>query len=194
MDASIGLNLATVLMSVLALLVSALLAYRQIGLTVGANHLPVILDAFREIRSVEFQDSQKYIFERLTSEHGSARGYRDIDEPARSHLQAVGSFYDDLGKLVAHKIIDEGVIIGAYGDTIMALWKVIRPYVCRERELRGTRGYVYFEDLACRALSRSSVKVHQELGLRKWPYFSNNGSAALPESVVESQTYREDTQ
>lgn len=72
-DASIGLNLATVLMSALALLVSALLAYRQIGLTIGANHLPVVLDAFKEIRSVKFQDSQKYIFERLASEHDPAR-------------------------------------------------------------------------------------------------------------------------
>jgi hypothetical protein len=43
--------------------------------------------------------------------------------PARSYLRTVGSYHDHLGKLVAHKIIDEAIIIDAYGDTATALWR-----------------------------------------------------------------------
>lgn len=50
-NATIVLNVATLAISITALVISILLTLRQLRLTRGGNHLPVVLNAFKETRS-----------------------------------------------------------------------------------------------------------------------------------------------
>lgn len=57
--------------------------------------------------------------------------FRETRQPDR----LVSLFYDDVGKLVAHGVVDERLIIGSYGPNIVNMWEVLAPYFYREREL-----------------------------------------------------------
>ncbi|MFI7413634.1 hypothetical protein ACIBU0_33760 [Streptomyces sp. NPDC049627] len=85
------------------------------------------------------------------------------------HIRRVGLFYDDIGKLVAHGIVDERLILGAYGDAIPGTWDTLAPYICAEREKHRNLSMVYFEDLAHRAGRTTMQHLHVAAGLRARP-------------------------
>ncbi|TYK51439.1 DUF4760 domain-containing protein [Actinomadura decatromicini] len=163
------LDLATLTISITALVVSLVLTLRQIRLASGGNHLPVVLDAFRETRSPAWFEAQKYVLNELTAEHTPDYGYRGLPERARAHAGAVGLFFDDLGKLVAHDVIDQSLVIGAYGTGIVRLWDVLAPYVYTERREYGFHFWIYFEDLAARTAAEGPDAVYADLHLRSRP-------------------------
>jgi hypothetical protein len=43
----------------------------------------------------------------------------------------VALFYEDVGKLVAHGVVDERLIVGSYGPNIVNMWEVLAPYFYR---------------------------------------------------------------
>ncbi|MDQ0600804.1 hypothetical protein QF037_005149 [Streptomyces canus] len=74
-------------------------------------------------------------------------------------IRRVSLFYDDVGKLVAHGVVEESLIIGSYGLNIVNMWDVLAPYIYKERILT-TKAMLYFEDLAARAKARPMESVH----------------------------------
>jgi hypothetical protein len=165
-DATIVLNFAALAISLVALVVSILLTVRQIRLASGGNHLPVVLDAFRHTRSAAWLDAENYVLTELTDEHAAGCGYRDLPAPARTHAGTIGLFYDDLGKLVAHGMIHQSLVIGSYGTNIVRLWDALAPYVYAERRARGLHFWIYFEDLAARTAATPPDRVYADLHLR----------------------------
>lgn len=156
--------LAALLISVIAL---ALAAW-QIHVVRGANHLPVVLDAFKASRCPEWFEAQEYILNRLSREHAAGCAWRDLPQQARDQVNTIGLFYDDLGKLIAHQVISGDLVIGSYGDSIVYLWDVLAPYVYAERA-HVPDFWVYFEDLAARTAKTSTRAVYAKLRLRKRP-------------------------
>ncbi|MFF5234701.1 hypothetical protein [Dactylosporangium sp. NPDC000521] len=150
MDANTALNLVTLAISVTALTMTARLTRRQIQVASDANLVPVVINAFQETRSPAWFEAQEYILSRLAEEHAADLGHRGLPLPARTHANTIGLFYDDLGKLVVHGVIDQRLVIGAYGTTIVRLWDVLAPYIYAERQTHGLHFWVYFEDLATR--------------------------------------------
>ncbi|MER6471540.1 DUF4760 domain-containing protein [Streptomyces collinus] len=169
MDLSLSLNLASLVIALTALGVSVFLARQQIRLATGGNHLPVVLNSFKETRSQEFFEAHEFVLSVLPVEHQAELGYRQLPEPAKTHVRTVGLFYDDLGKLVAHDVISERLVIGSYGTAITRAWEALGPYVYRERERNRSNFWVYLEDLAARIDALPSRVVHAELGLKKLP-------------------------
>ncbi|WP_405723149.1 hypothetical protein OG607_14085 [Streptomyces sp. NBC_01537] len=167
MDASLEINLSSLFLSILAVALSGYLAYRQALAAHGANLIPIIFTAFREWRQDDFARTQSYILHELSTAHDPAGGYAGIPEPLRRDIDHVTIFYDDLGKLVAYKAVDPKVVISTFGLTIVRVWDVLRPYIYREREIRGTQFMALFEDLACRAKDEPPSLLHRRLGLRK---------------------------
>jgi hypothetical protein len=55
MDTNILMNIATMAISLSALVISILLNLRQLRLASGGNHLPVVIDAFKETRSAAWK-------------------------------------------------------------------------------------------------------------------------------------------
>jgi hypothetical protein len=167
-DGSLWLNVTTVLVSVAALVVSSLIAARQVRLAAGGNHLPVVLEAFQQTRSPAWLEAQEYVLNDLAA-HPADHGHRGLPEHVRRHTTTIGLFYDDLGKTVAHGMIDQRLVIGGYGTTIVRLWDALAPYVYAERRLHGLHFWVYFEDLAVRTAATTPEAVYRALGLRSRP-------------------------
>ena len=145
------------------------LTLRQVRLARHANHLPVVLEAFQHTRSAAWLDAQEYILTKLAEEHAADGGYRGLPLAARTHANTIGLFYDDLGKLVAHGMVDQTLVIGAYGTPIVLLWDALAPYVYAERQAHRMSFWVYFEDLAARTAETPPTQVYAKLGLRQRP-------------------------
>ncbi|TDB87899.1 hypothetical protein E1264_13115 [Actinomadura sp. KC216] len=105
----------------------------------------------------------------LTTEHSPDNGHRGLPEQARTHANTIGLFFDDLGKLVAHGVIDQGLVIGSYGTNIVRLWDVLAPYVYTERREHGLHFWIYFEDLAARTAASRPDVVYADLHMRQRP-------------------------
>lgn len=163
------LNLATLAISLTALVVSICLTLWQIRLASGGHHLPVVLDAFKETRSTAWLEAQESVLTKLAEEHAADCGLRGLPVPARTHANIIGLFYDDLGKLVAHGVIDQNLVIGAYGTPIVRLWDSLAPYVYAERRAHGLHFWVYFEDLAARTADTHPEVVYANIRLRPRP-------------------------
>ncbi|MFG2941548.1 hypothetical protein [Streptomyces sp. NPDC048282] len=127
-----------------------------------------MVELFRETRQPEFSHAIEYISSDLARDHSPESGYRSLPDEALRRIRLVGLFYDDVGKLVAHGVVDERLIIGSYGPNIVNMWDVLAPYFYRERELT-TKAMVYFEDLAHRARTRPQARIHSELRLEASP-------------------------
>ena len=165
-DATIVLNIAALAISLTALVISMLLGLRQLRVASGGNHLPVVLDAFQHTRSAAWFDAQEYVLTELATEHEPKCGHRGLPEQARTHANTIGLFYDDVGKLVAHGMIDQSLVIGAYGTNIVRLWDALAPYIYTERQRYGLHFWIYFEDLAARTAATRPEVVYASLRLR----------------------------
>lgn len=168
MNGSLALNLLALVISVIALSVSVVMGRRQLKLARDSHLLPIISDIFKETRSEPFLESMAYIRDRL-AELPADNGYRHLPGDARLHVRRVGLFYDDIGKLVAHSIVEEDIVLGAYGGAIQRIWDIIAPYVYSERQKYNNMTMFYFEDLASRAGANTMRAVHGRLALRSRP-------------------------
>ncbi|MFF0206209.1 hypothetical protein [Streptomyces sp. NPDC005017] len=168
MSVSLASTVLALAISVLSLVVSSVVSVRQLRLANNSNLLPVVVELFRETRQPDFSRAIEYIKTDLAREQSPEFGYRRLPEEPLRHVRRVSLFYDDVGKLVAHGVVDERLIVGSYGPNIINMWEVLAPYIYRERELTSA-AMIYFEDLAHRARARPQAHVHQELGLRTSP-------------------------
>lgn len=159
-------NSVTLVVSLAALVVSAIVGVRQIRLSDGGNQLPVVLDAFRESRGPGWLPAHEYVLNTLPVQHSPEHGYRGLPDDARAHADTVGLFYDDLGKLIAHGVIDKNLVIGAYGPTIVRLWDALAPVVYAERRLYGLHFWIYFEHLAVLTAQADMNRVYRKLRAR----------------------------
>jgi hypothetical protein len=159
-----------VALTVISLIISLgafLLSLRQFRVSSLSRPMPVVLNAFRESRDPEWFAAQEYVLTRLAVEFPEPVDVRGLPPRARAQVSAVGQFYDDLGKLVAHRMISQDLVIGAYGGAVTPLWDAVAPYVTGERTRYGLDYWVYFEDLAVRAEARPPRVVYARLRLRK---------------------------
>jgi hypothetical protein len=171
-------SIAALVISVIALA----LTIRQIHVARGANHLPVVLDTFRASRSSQWFEAQEYILNQLPVEHTAECGWRGLPQQVRDKVNTIGLFYDDLGKLVAHGIVGESLVIGSYGEPIVHLWDTLAPYVYKERQSCTPHFWVYFEDLAARTAKTQPKTLYAKLGLRqRRPSHGEPSTAAIPD-------------
>jgi hypothetical protein len=177
-------SFAALIISIFALY----LTIRQIRLASGANHLPVVLDAFNASRSPQWFEAQEYILNKLPREHAAGCGWRDLPQQARDHVNTIGLFYDDLGKLVAHRMIRQNLVIGSYGEMIVHLWDVLAPYVYQERRAHMPHFWVYFEDLAARTAKTPPQAVYSQLRLHRRPPHREPDMANSVQELPEAPT------
>ena len=81
-------------------------------------------------------------------------------------------FYDNLGALVAHDIIDLEPVAGYLGGSVMDCWTKLAPLVRGEREQRMIRGsgdpdrwQDYFENLDALVREHGPERARRELRL-----------------------------
>ncbi|WP_406481300.1 hypothetical protein [Streptomyces sp. NBC_01615] len=169
MDGSLMLNLLALGVSVTALATSIAMSRGQLRLAHNSNVLPIIIDMFKETRSPDFLRSVEYIRTELGPQHPHRDGYRNLPPEPREHIRRVGQFYDDVGKLVAHGVVDEHLVLGSYSVNVQRMWEALSPYIYNERARHGTLTMTYFEDLAARAKQTPGPAIHSALDLRRLP-------------------------
>jgi hypothetical protein len=147
------LSVSSLLVSVLALLVSSLVAWRQLGIMRQSNLLPVTLDMFGEFRTPAFRISMRYLTERLWEDHPPADDLDMLGLPddVREKIVPVVSYFNNVGLLVANGLIDERTVQSFMGSSVLRAWTRVSPYIRVERDKRGDPDYNgYFEHLAAR--------------------------------------------
>lgn len=158
-----------IVISATSLAVSGVLAARQNRTASAGYSLPVVLEIFGQFRSEEFFAARKYVYDTLNKDFERPIAYTDLPPDALAKVRMVGGRYDDLGKLVAHGVVGEELIIGSNGTAIRRVWERVAPFVYAERRKTGALTWAYLEDLAHRATRNPPQKIYTKLGLRYAP-------------------------
>jgi hypothetical protein len=138
---TIFLNASALVASLAALVVSSLLALRQVGIMRRSNHLPVILEHFRELRASDFSQVEIGLWDHL-GDHDPSLGFRNLPEPIRTDAYRISLFYQDLGYLIDFGDVDQNLILDALGYRISETWQAVRAHVVGERVIRGGRPFL----------------------------------------------------
>jgi hypothetical protein len=165
-DTDAVLDLFAVVVAVIALSITALLAIRQTRTAASGYALPIVLEMFAQFRSEEFYAAREYVIELLGKEFDPPMPYRDLPPEVRAQVRMVAGRYDDLGKLVAHRVVDPELVIGGNGTAIRQVWAAVAPFVHQERAAHGTTTWIYLEDLAHRARVLPPREIYAKLGLQ----------------------------
>ncbi|MFF0734205.1 hypothetical protein ACFYVK_21575 [Streptomyces chartreusis] len=147
------MEVAALVVSVVALAASGIVSVRQLRLTEHANTLPVLVDLFREHRSEQLAQARQLVFDQLSGWDLSS-GMEGLPEAERNLLRELAWFYDNLGALVTHDVVDIEPISGYLGGSVISVWEGMEPLVRVEREKRAhcglpdaDRWQAYFENL-----------------------------------------------
>lgn len=123
-----------------------------VGTVFARRNQPEFVTAMTEIRADDFGRGVD-----------PARGFSGLPEPVRSHAYLVSNFFDDMGKLIAHKVMKEDIIIGTYGQAGLYAWQALQPYVEGQRVLNRSNFQIYFEYLSKRVVARPPDSIHRKL-------------------------------
>ena len=149
----------TDVIAALALLVSfaaAALAYcfgRQQTLTARqANQIPALIDLFREHRSESLANARDFVGSAQLWKCDLSEGLAGLPQEMRVPVRELMWFYDNLGALVAHGIVDLEPVAGYLGGSVLVCWTRLEPLVDAERDRRRRfpdpgRWQDYFENL-----------------------------------------------
>ncbi|WP_329337992.1 hypothetical protein OG866_25030 [Streptomyces sp. NBC_00663] len=152
MDSSVVFNIVTTGIAVVAVVTSVVFSARQARIAKHANHISVMIDLLAEFRSVEFHDQHDYVTQRLGAENDPAAGVRGLPAEPRAAFYSVVYYYQSFANLAVFGLLDETLLATVLRTRIVSVWQAVRPFVERERELRGEAGggtYMsIFEELA----------------------------------------------
>jgi len=141
------LGVAALAVSLLALLVSAVFAARQVALMRNANYVPVLIDLLSEFRSLEFNDNYRFVCTRLPIEYESTAGISGLPDEARAKIYDIAYYYQVFAALTALGVLQDRHIIAVLRDRIVHVWEAMEPFVLAERRLAPHTGPFLFRNL-----------------------------------------------
>lgn len=130
------MEFAALLMSVIALAVSTLVGWRAIRLSRQANAVPMLVDLFREHRSAEMAKARRFVYTQL-AELNLSGGLASLTDDGREMIRVLSCYYDNLGALVAHGIVDLDIVAGYMGSSVVSMWDEMQPLIAAERAAAG---------------------------------------------------------
>lgn len=163
-----ALSMASILLSIIAVATSTLLLVRQTLFMRHANEIPVSVDLYQEWRSTEFQTAREYVRESLAGSIDPSMGLSELPKEARILSRRVAAFYSSLGALVALGLVDERFAVTLLGNVAEADWRILEPYIFRQREISGYDDiYTFYEDFVCRTRMNYPLKGAYGLKLKR---------------------------
>jgi hypothetical protein len=151
MDSSVVFNVVTTAIAVVAVVTSIVFSVRQARIARHANHISVMVDLLAEFRSAQFHEQHDYVCTRLGAEHDPEAGVRGLPGEAKAAFYNIVYYYQSFANLAVFGLLDETLMVTVLRTRITSVWQAVRPFVERERELRGEGGGTYlsiFEELA----------------------------------------------
>lgn len=166
------MELAGLLLAVAALAISLATAHRQLRLARHANVVPVLIDLFREHRSRSLADARRFVYTGLDGCDLSLGLSGLPDDQKRDSVRELMWYYDNLGAMVAHKIVDLEPVAGYLGGSVVDMWNALEPLVRAERNRRAqasdpARWQLYFEHLALEVQRLPPDKARPSLPRRR---------------------------
>lgn len=122
--------------AVLALLISAIHAKRNTRAISDANHIQVISDAFKEVRSAEFRRNFDIIFSCPRRGEELEEGFRSLTAQLRESAYVVCYFFEHIGLLTDRKLIDKKIFLTVMSSIMQRAWHALEPAIEAERAFR----------------------------------------------------------
>ncbi|MEU7484264.1 hypothetical protein [Streptomyces sp. NPDC042319] len=111
------------------------------------------MDLFREHRTLRLGRARSFVHEELPA-CDLSRGLAGLPEEGRDLVRELGWYYDNLGALVAHGVVQVEPVSGYLGGSVISVWEHVEPLVAVERARRAqsalpdpNRWLEYFENL-----------------------------------------------
>ena len=142
LDWQLAAEVATTV-STIAVAASAIVVVMQLRQAARERYFTVTSHLFEIWQSPEFQHDQLFLLHKLpdpTWENLCAMGRGEHAERA---IHRVGGYYDRVGNLVRHGLIDKNDILPTIGGYAVAVWYRIQPLI---KELRLRENAVLFEN------------------------------------------------
>lgn len=133
-----------------------------------SNSIPILSEAWRELRSSEFRRKIDLLLEGpLEPTEAGKRGLDSLPEPQRSAAYDVAYLFDYLGSLLALGAISEEHVISTMGTVTMRTWEALENLIRDERQFRleslsenTPPGFLtYYEHLACRIVEMGGAEA-----------------------------------
>ncbi|MFF3399697.1 hypothetical protein ACFYW6_14375 [Streptomyces sp. NPDC002659] len=146
------MNLAALILSIVAVVVSVFFSYRRETLARHSNTLPVLVTFFSDHRSDRLAEAREFVYKDL-SNYDLSKGLAGLPEDKQGLVRELAWFYDNLGALVAHDVVDVEPVSGYLGVSVVLSWEKLEPLVQAERAARTPSGVdpqrwqAYFENL-----------------------------------------------
>ncbi|HEY3685404.1 MAG TPA: hypothetical protein VGL93_20405 [Streptosporangiaceae bacterium] len=145
------MEFAAVVISVVAVTTSALLGWRALIIARHSNSVPVLIELFGEHRNKRLAEAREFVYHDL-SKYDLSVGLDALPVEKQVLIRDLAWFYDNLGALVTHGVVDIEPVSGYLGGSVLGVWEKMLPLVTAEREKRGgsydvQRWQVYFENL-----------------------------------------------
>lgn len=173
---TIALSNAIAAIALVVALVSAGAAYyfgrRQSVTARQANQMPVLVDLFREHRSETLAKTREFVRAFHKDEFDPDQGLAGLPADMQVPVRELMWFYDNLGALVAHDIIDLEPVAGYLGGSVVGCWAKLAPLVGGEREKRRRGGSTdpdrwqeYFQNLDVLVREHGPERARRDLRL-----------------------------
>ena len=133
------MQIAALIISIVALLVSSGTGVRALRLSRQSTSTRVLIDLFSEHRSDRLAKARNFVHTELGN-YDPTIGLRALAEDDRVLVRELAAFYDNLGVLVAYDVVDLAPVSGYLGGSVLDLWPKLQPFVVTERERRTAAG------------------------------------------------------
>jgi hypothetical protein len=164
------LALIALVVSIIAAATSCYFALRQNTTSREANSLPTFTELFQEHRSPEQAEARSFLGSHEFQALDLSQGLEALPPDKQQSVRALMWFYDNVGALVAHGIVDPEPVSAYLGGSVIRSWEQLEPLIMKERENRKDSPdperwqayfgnlYVMFRDEVRPARSREAAK------------------------------------
>ena len=157
------MSYATLLIALLALVVSIWVALTQRRLSMHANALPLVVDMFQEYRSPPFIHAREMVMVEL-HRYSPDLGFSSLPDDIRGAVQTVSYFFDNVGVIVLYGLVDPRLVSAFAGGAVIRTWDTLEPFIDGEGKRRQIGSFqVNFRNLAKLMREYSPDEVRKKL-------------------------------
>ena len=146
MNWQVDAAIATVVSSV-AIVASAIFVVVQLRQAARDRYFTITSHLFEIWQSPEFQKDQLFLLHKLAVQDWDTFVAGGRGERAERAMHRVGGFYDRVGNLVRHGLINENDILPTVGGYALSVWERIEPLVMEVRRRENSYLFQNFEDV-----------------------------------------------
>lgn len=135
------------IVSSIAIVASAIFVVVQLRQAARDRYFTITSHLFEIWQSTEFREDELFLLHKFTSRTWEEFIADGRGERAERAFHRVGGFYDRVGNLIRHKLIDENDILPTIGGFAIAVWHRIEPLVIEARIRENVYLFQNFESV-----------------------------------------------